>query len=89
VSSLLGAGPLPGGWIAAKAVLFSAACALGAAIDYAFRPALPAFARLVREGTKPEIEAPIASSIDAATRLVLVLYCVLIASALLGVMKSL
>lgn len=87
VSSLLGAGPLPGGWTAAKVVLFSAACGLGAGIDYAFRPALPAFARLVKEGSKPEIEAAIAAGIDPATRLVLVLYGVLLASAVLGVMK--
>ena len=87
VSSLLGAGPLPGGWIAAKMVLFSAACALGAGIDYAFRPALPAFARLVKEGSKPGIEAPIAAGIDAATRLVVTLYAVLILSALLGVTR--
>jgi len=87
VSSLLGGGPLPGGWIAAKIVLFSAACALGAGIDYAFRPALPAFTRLVKEGSKPEIEAPIAAGIDAATRLVLVLYAVLITSVAIGVFR--
>jgi hypothetical protein len=86
-SSLLGAGPLPGGWIAAKVVLFGAACAVGAAIDYAFRPALPSFARLVKEGSKPDIEAPIAAGIDAASRLVVTLYVVLVASAVLGVMK--
>jgi hypothetical protein len=87
VSALLGSGPLPGGWIAAKVVLFGAACALGAGIDYAFRPALPAFARLVKEGSRPEIEAPIAAGIDSATRLVLVLYGVLIVCAALGVGK--
>jgi hypothetical protein len=87
VSSLLGAGPLPGGWIAAKILLFGTACGVGAAIDYAFRPALPSFARLVKEGSKPDIEAPIGAGIDAASRLVVTLYVVLVLSVFVGVMK--
>ena len=87
VSSLLGAGPLPGGWVALKVLLLSAIFVLGFGVEHAFRPVIAAFARLVREGSRPEIEAPISAVIDAASRYVVTTYALLIAMALLGVMQ--
>lgn len=85
--SWLGAGPFQGGWLAAKVTLFAAIFAMGIGIDYAFRPIGPAFMRLATEGSKPDIEAAIATSVDGAIRYVLALYALLVVIAFLGVTK--
>ncbi len=87
VSSLLGNGPLPGGWFAAKIVLFALIFGMGIGIDFAFRPIVPAFMRLATEGSKPDIEAAIGSAVDGAIRYVLGLYALLVAIAFLGLAK--
>ena len=87
IQSLLGQGPLPGGWFAAKIVLFALIFAMGIGIDFAFRPIAPAFMRLASEGSKPDIEAAISSAVDGSIRYVLGLYALLIAIAFLGVTK--
>jgi hypothetical protein len=89
VSSLVVGYPLPWGWPALKALLLAVILVVGVGVDYAFRPVIPAFARLVKEGTKPDIELPIASGIDAATRYVVTIYALLILSALLGIFQPL
>ena len=89
ISSWLGHGPLPGGWFAAKIVLFALIFAMGIGIDFAFRPIGPAFARLATEGSKPDIENTIGIAVDGAIRYVLGLYALLIAIAFLGVTKFL
>ena len=87
VTSLLGNGPLPGGWYAAKVLLFALIFAPGIGIDFAFRPIGPAFGRLATEGSRPDIEAVISQSVDGAIRYVLVLYALLVIIAFLGVAK--
>jgi len=88
-SSWLGHGPLPGGWFAAKIVLFALIFAMGIGIDFAFRPIGPAFVRLASEGSKPDIENTISVAVDGAIRYVLGLYALLIAIAFLGITKFL
>jgi len=88
-SSWLGHGPLPGGWFAAKIVLFALIFAMGIGIDFAFRPIGPAFVRLASEGSKPDIENSISVAVDGAIRYVLGLYALLIAIAFLGITKFL
>jgi hypothetical protein len=85
--SWLGAGPFQGGWLAAKVTLFALIFAMGIGIDFAFRPIGPAFMRLATEGSKPDIEAAIGSSVDGAIRYVLALYALLVVIAFLGVTK--
>ncbi len=87
IQALLGHGPLPGGWYAAKIVLFALIFAMGIGIDFAFRPIMPAFMRLAAEGSKPDIEATIGRSVDGAIRYVLGLYGLLLVIAFLGVTK--
>ena len=87
IQSLLGQGPLPGGWFAAKIVLFALIFAMGIGIDFAFRPIAPAFMRLASEGSTPDIEAAISRAVDGSIRYVLGLYALLIAIAFLGVTK--
>ena len=87
IQSLLGQGPLPGGWFAAKIVLFALIFAMGIGIDFAFRPIAPAFMRLASEGSTPDIEAAISRAVGGSIRYVLGLYALLIAIAFLGVTK--
>ena len=87
VESLLGNGPLPGGWFGAKILLFALIFAMSIGIDFAFRPIGPAFMRLATEGSKPEIEAVIGRAVDGAIRYVLGLYALLAVIAFLGITK--
>lgn len=87
VASLLGAGPFPEGWLALKVLLFGLIFLLGIGIDRQFRPIVPAFGRLAREGSTPEVETVIGRAIDAAIRYVLALYALLVIIAFLGVVK--
>lgn len=85
VSAVLGMGPLPGGWLGAKVLLFAAIFAASIGIDLAFRPIGPAFAELSAEGSQPHIEARISAAVDGAIRYVLVLYALIIGIAFLGI----
>jgi hypothetical protein len=87
VASLLGHGPFPPGWLAAKVLLFAGIFGLGIGIDYAFRPIGPAFMKLATEGSTPATEATITRCVDGAIRYVLALYACLVAAAFLGVTK--
>lgn len=89
LAAWLGYGPFPGGWFAAKIVLFALIFAAGLGIDFAFRPIGPAFMRLATEGSKSDIEATIGAAVDGAIRYVLALYGLLIAIAFLGITKFL
>jgi hypothetical protein len=87
IASWLGHGPLPGGWFAAKIILFALIFAMGIGIDFEFRPIVPAFMRLATEGSKPDIEAAISNAVDGAIRYVLGLYALLVIIAFLGLAK--
>jgi len=53
LSSLLGNGPVPGGWLEAKLLGLAIIFGMSIGIDFAFRPVLPAFMRLASEGSSP------------------------------------
>jgi hypothetical protein len=89
ITAWLGLGPLPGGWYAAKIILFALIFATSIGIDLAFRPVAPAFIRLAQHGSAPDTEATITGAIDAAIRWVLALYALLIIIAFLGITKAL
>jgi hypothetical protein len=84
VSSVLGHGPFPEGWLGWKVLLFGCIFACGIMIDREFRPMIPAFARLSKEGSKPDIEQAITGAVNGAIRWVLTLYALVLAIAFLG-----
>jgi hypothetical protein len=83
-SSVLGHGPFPYGWLGWKVLLFGCIFACGIMIDREFRPMIPAFARLSKEGSKPDIEQAITGAVNGAIRWVLTLYALVLAIAFLG-----
>ena len=87
VASLLGSGPFPAGWLAAKVLLFGLIFLCSIMIDVEFRPMGPAFARLAAEGSTPEIEAVIRRSVDRAVFWVSAIYILLLSIAFLGAVK--
>ena len=84
LSSVLGHGPFPDGWLGWKVLLFGLIFACGIMIDREFRPMLPAFVRLSKEGSRPDIEASITAAVNGAIRWVLTLYALVLAIAFLG-----
>jgi len=89
ISSLLGYGPFPADWLGLKVLLFGVIFFCAIMIDVEFRPAVPAFARLAQEGSKPEIEAQITRSVNRAIFWVLATYTLVVIVAFLGTVKPL
>jgi hypothetical protein len=84
VTSVLGRGPFPAGWLGWKILLFALIFFCGIMIDRRFEPVAPAFARLAAEGSRPDIEHAIQSAIDRSVAWVLALYALVVAVAFLG-----
>jgi uncharacterized membrane protein len=84
VTSVLGHGPFPPGWLGWKILLFALIFFCGIMIDRRFEPVAPAFARLAAEGSKPDIEQAITSAIDRSVAWVLALYALVVVIAFLG-----
>jgi len=84
LSSVLGHGPFPDGWLGWKVLLFGCIFACGIMIDREFQPIVPAFARLSKEGSRPDIELAITGAVNGAIRWVLALYALVLVIAFLG-----
>ena len=84
VTSVLGRGPFPAGWLGWKILLFALIFFCGVMIDRRFEPVAPAFARLAAEGSRPDIEQAIKSAIDRSITWVLTLYALVVVIAFLG-----
>jgi hypothetical protein len=84
VTSVLGRGPFPAGWLGWKILLFALIFFCGVMIDRRFEPVAPAFARLAAEGSRPDIEQAIKSAIDRSIAWVLALYALVVVVAFLG-----
>ena len=84
VTSVLGLGPFPDGWLGWKILLFGLIFFCGIMIDREFAPVSPAFARLGAEGSTPAIEQDIRGAIDRSIRWVLALYTLVLVIAFLG-----
>jgi hypothetical protein len=84
LTSVLGHGPFPAGWLGWKILLFGLIFFCGIMIDREFDPVSPAFARLAAEGSKPDIEHAISRGIDRSIVWVLTLYALVVVIAFLG-----
>jgi hypothetical protein len=84
LASVLGHGPFPANWLGWKVLLFGFIFACGIMIDREFKPIVPAFARLSKEGSKPDIEQAITGAVNGAIRWVLTLYALVVIIAFLG-----
>jgi len=90
VWSLLGDGPVAGQfWLATKMLIFALLVACGLGIRAVIKPFGPAFGQLMREGSTPELEATLGSSVARARPFVLVIWAGLVVSAALGIFKPL
>ncbi len=85
--SLLGDGPVTAGWLAAKLLVFGIIVAAGLGIRIVFAPFGPAFARLLAEGSSPEVEAVIQRSLARSKPFVLIIWAGILAAAWLGLTK--
>lgn len=87
VAALTGTGPITGPWLGIKLLLFALAIGCGLVIRRVFAPFGAAFARLGSEGSTPEIERAIDTSLQRTRPFVMVIWACLIAAAVVGVTK--
>lgn len=87
VATLRGAGPITGPWLGIKLLLFALAITCGLVIRRVFAPFGAAFARLGAEGSTPEIERAIDTSLRRTRPFVIVIWGCLIGAAAVGVAK--
>lgn len=74
-------------WLAVKLCLLAMAVACGLAVRHTLAPFIPAFARLVAQGSTPEVEAALRRSMNHSRGFVLLIYICVLAAAWLGVAK--
>lgn len=85
VVSFAGDGPFRSNWLALKVMLFAYVLACGLGLRFTFAALGPAFARLMAEGSSPEIEAAIKRPVMRVKPWVLGLWAGLVAMALIGI----
>ncbi|MCC5867213.1 MAG: hypothetical protein JJU27_01765 [Gammaproteobacteria bacterium] len=88
--SLVADGPLAGQfWLAAKMLIFALLVICGLGIRAVLKPFGPAFGKLMREGSSPDVEADLGRSVARARPFVLAIWAGLVLAAGLGVFKPL
>lgn len=83
-AALLAGMPAMAPWLAIKLLAFAATVVCGLLIRVKLRPFGAAFAQLMREGSRPEIEATIAGSIARCKPYVIVIWALLVVCAAAG-----
>lgn len=89
IVSLRSGAPLPGTWLATKALLFGLIFAAAIMIDVAFKPVGPLLVRLVAEGSSDATELPLLRTMNRTRLWVWSVYALLLATAYLGLVKPL
>ncbi len=87
LAGLAGGGPIAASWLAAKSLLFGLAVAAGLAIRVLAAPFGPAFAQVMAEGSRPELEQRMQAAMGRAKPMVVVIWVILLAAAWLGLAK--
>ena len=85
--SLVTGGPFATSWLSLKIVVFGLIFGAGIGIDMSFQPLGPAFERLAKEGSTPEIEATIRRTVNITCGYVILVYVLVAAAAFFGVAK--
>ena len=87
ISALRETGPITGAWVGIKLLLFALAISCGLMIRKLFAPFGAAFGRLASEGSTPDIEQAIDTSLRRTRPFVIVIWACLIGAAAVGVIK--
>lgn len=86
-ASLATGWPLPGHWLAAKALAFGVIFGAAMMIDVAYRPVGAQLGRLLREGSSDATELPLLATMNRTRLWVWTVYLLLLVTAFLGVAK--
>lgn len=81
-------GPFFGDWLAVKLILFAVIMTAGITIRFILRPFGPALGELVANGSTPEIESSLSSTLGRAQPAVVVIWGCLLSAVALGVLQS-
>ena len=87
IGALRGTGPVVGGWVGLKLLLFATTIACGLMIRRLFAPFGAAFGQLVASGSTPALERIIDISLRRTRPFVIVIWICLIGAAAVGVIK--
>ena len=79
--------PFAENWLALKVLLYSLTIVVLIAVNFLLKPFAPAFARLLSEGSSPEVEAVIKGSIDKSKPFIWAIWAIVIANTALGLFK--
>ncbi|MDR7101192.1 hypothetical protein [Croceicoccus sp. BE223] len=85
--SLAEGGPLPGAWLATKALLFGVIFLAAIMIDVAFKPVGPLLMKLVAEGSSDATEVPLLRTMNRTRIWVWTVYALLLATSYIGLVK--
>ncbi len=81
-------GPFLGDWLAIKVIAFAIIITSGITIRFLLRPFGPALGALVAQGSTPEVEAALATTVGRAQPMVTVIWACLLTAVTLGVLKT-
>jgi hypothetical protein len=84
LTALLSGAFIPARWLAAKVLVFAALVACGIYIRLRLKPFVPAFTRLMTEGSTPELEQTMSTSLSACRPAVYLIWIGLVFNTALG-----
>ena len=85
IASIANGAPFSENWLILKVALFAGAVSCGVGIRLTFKPFGPAFAKMMRDGSTPEVEAAMKRSLGRASPFVLGIWGVLVVTAIVGI----
>jgi hypothetical protein len=79
--------PFAANWLTLKVLLYTLTIGILIAVNYLLKPFVPAFERLMTEGSSPEVESIIKGTIDKSKPFIWAIWAIVIANAALGLFK--
>lgn len=79
--------PFAENWLALKVLLYTLTIGILIVVNYLLKPFVPAFGRLMTEGSSPEIERIIKGTIDKSKPFIWAIWAIVIANSALGLFK--
>ena len=87
IVSFFASEPFAANWLALKVLLYTLTLGILIAVNYLLKPFVPAFGKLMTEGSSPEVEAIIKGTMDKAKPFIWAIWAIVVANSALGLFK--
>lgn len=87
ITSVFANEPFASNWLTLKVLLYTLTIGILIAVNYLLKPFVPAFGRLMTEGSSPEVESIIKGTIDKSKPFIWAIWAIVIANSALGLFK--